>query len=799
VKKSLGSRSLFLALSCLFALVFFFFFWKYVPLAGRFQMALAPLLILTFAATAVRLESGLLLFCFLFPLINNLPYFFGIQENTPHAPTSLVLFLAFALGWLVHGAAKPSSPRSSLPVFRPVLLFAAIILVSGLVTFLRYANFFPFLTPAVRELVVNANGVRAGGAIMSAVFNCLNYLTGFLFFFILVNAVKSEALLRRIMTVMAGSFGVSLLFSLVQRFYSVKLGNTSFWVWLDRINATFKDPNSFGAYLAAFLPLLLALAFSSRGRLRVLWVALIVLSLFIFPSIGSRSGLIGVSVSVLAFFLLLWRTSEPAKRKKLALVPALAVLFFLAVFSFSMLSRDLVLFKRIGRSLNAAELFNRRLEYWGVASFMMGNYPLTGVGTGAFIVELPNYSRRLNLPTRFTDSAENYFFQAGAEFGFVGLLVAFWLFYEIIRRMLACWRQLPSREPPRFLLIGALAGMASLMVNLLFHTYIGSFEVHYLFWLLAATIFLFPKGEKTDGRSVLSSSFVVILTVAAVLFGLAHLWNSTRGLSLEKRTKEFSWDQNFGLYKRERDVRRFYFIWTRKSAGITVEKRGGTLVIPLLASHPDIEKNPVTVRISSSDPVFRSSKKLQEIVLRENRWVDFEQDLSSFSGDKIHLLFEAERTWQPLRHSGVPDPRYLGVALGDAWSMFPEDVPAEKTVGIERIAAQKWEGRFKEKLWSDGVSRLRFRTESGKSALRLHLKATRAYDIGPYLIVKIDDRLAGRTMLTKDGWTTLVFEPDIGAGEHVLSVQFANDIYNPDKSQDRNVLLGDLEVITLKP
>jgi len=786
-------------LSWLLALALFFFFWKYVPLASRFQMALAPLLIVTFAATAVRIESGLVVFSFLFPLVNSLPYFFGIQESIPHAPTSLVLFLVFALGWLVHNAVKPSPHGFSLPVFRPILLFAAIVLVSGLVTFLRYANFFPFLTPAVRELVVNANGVRAGGAIMSVVFTCLNYLTGFLFFFILVNAVKSEVLLRRIMTVMAGSFGLSLVFSLVQRFYSVKLGNTSFWVWLDRINATFKDPNSFGAYLAAFLPVLLALAFSSRGRRRILWIVLIALSLFVFPSIGSRSGLIGVSVSVLAFFLLFWIKSEPAKRKKSSLVPALAIFFFLAVFSFSLLSRDLVLFKRIGKSLNATELFNRRLEYWGVASFMMGDYPLTGVGGGAFIIELPDYYRRLNMPTRYTDSAENYFFQVGAEFGFIGLLVSLWLFYEIIKRMLGSWRRLSSREPPGLLLIGALAGMASLMVNLLFHTYIGSFEIHYLFWLLVAAIFLFPKEEKTEGRSVLSSQFVVILIFASVLFGLVHLRSSTRGLSLEARTREFSWDQNFGLYKRERDVRRFYFTWTKKSAGITVENRGSTLVVPLLASHPDIEKNPVRVMISSSDPVFRSSKRLREIVLRENRWVDFEQDLSSFREDKIHLLFEVERTWQPLKNSGVPDPRHLGVALGDVWSKFPADVPVEKTAGVERVSAQKWEGRFKEKLWSDGVSRLRFRTAGGKVALRLHLRSTKAYDIGPYLIIKVDDRLLGRTMLTHEGWSTLVLGPDIAAGEHVLSVELTNDVFTKDKTQDRNVLLGDLEIITIRP
>jgi hypothetical protein len=92
---------------------------------------------------------------------------------------------------------------------------------------------------------------------------------------------------------------------------------------------------------------------------------------------------------------------------------------------------------------------------------------------------------------------------------------------------------------------------------------------------------------------------------------------------------------------------------------------------------------------------------------------------------------------------------------------------------------------------------MRFRAGGKKTALRLHLWARKAFDIGPYLILKVDDRPAGRTMLTKDGWSTLVLEPQIAAGEHVLSVEFANDVYAPAESQDRNVILADLEVISL--
>jgi hypothetical protein len=250
------------------------------------------------------------------------------------------------------------------------------------------------------------------------------------------------------------------------------------------------------------------------------------------------------------------------------------------------------------------------------------------VGSGGFVVELPNYARRLDLPVRRTDSAQNLFFQVGAEFGLVGLLAGLWVFYEIMRRLFSSWRRPASREPPGLLVIGAFAGGASLFVNLLAHPYIRSIEIIYLLWLLVALLILFVPVRRWRPPGVLSSSFVVGLLALASLFGAVHLWNSRRGLSLERTTKEFSLDQSFGLQRRDRDNRGFAFTLTKKTAGITVDNRGRTLVIPLLALHPDIEKNPVTVRISSASPVFRSPQRLQEVVLRDHRWVELEQDLS---------------------------------------------------------------------------------------------------------------------------------------------------------------------------
>jgi len=64
-------------------------------------MALIPILFTAFVLTVWREEWGILFFMFCFPLINNLPYFFGIYEDTPHAPTALILFLVFFMGWLI--------------------------------------------------------------------------------------------------------------------------------------------------------------------------------------------------------------------------------------------------------------------------------------------------------------------------------------------------------------------------------------------------------------------------------------------------------------------------------------------------------------------------------------------------------------------------------------------------------------------------------------------------------------------------------------------------------------------------
>lgn len=87
-------------------------------------------------------------------------------------------------------------------------------------------------------------------------------------------------------------------------------------------------------------------------------------------------------------------------------------------------------------------------------------------------------------------------------------------------------------------------------------------------------------------------------------------------------------------------------------------------MIPLLASHPDITKNPVMVKIYLVKDFFTEKKLLGEITLTQSTWKTYEYYIPEEVGQEVIVLVKVSRTWIPLKSLGTPDPRRLGVALG---------------------------------------------------------------------------------------------------------------------------------------
>jgi len=795
-----------LSLTAICFVLYGFFYYIYVPLVASFQLILVPLLLLTLILTLVRIEWGTLWFVFAFPLINNLPYFFGIHENIPHAPIALVLFLAFFLGWMAKKSFSGSLPSFPAQLSKPLTLLSWLILISGLVTFWRYANFPPFLSDGIHELIVNVNGVRAGGAVMSDVFNSLNYLTGFFFLCILLDVLKTRDEARKLLVVFSVSAGISLIFSLFQKYVSMPLGNTPTWVGLGQLNSTFKDPNAFGAFLSAVLPLFFGMALSFRKRMRVFVFILIILTLFIFPSIGSRSGFLAISVSLGIFCVLILFGKKAAFKIKIIQSLAILLALVLIISSLSFFQSRSSLFQRLNRNPKTAsgqnfvsELFKGKLAVWVVAGHMVQDFPLTGVGMGAYIIELPNYLKSLGRPSEQTDSAENFFFQAGSEVGLVGLFLFLCVFFAIFKQMRVSWKKFHPEDKDKFVMIGVCSGIFALCVNFFFHSYIGSFDVAYTFWLFVALVFVWPLAGKAKKAQVPRKPFWKFPALILIgFFAVLHLWNSAHSLSLKNQTARFGWSQNFGLYGMEKDNREFFCQWTKKSAGLAVENLGPVLVISMRASHPDIGKKPVRIKVFLGDEFFRKKELIREVVFTKTDWIDFEYPISPPSKKKIFLVFKTDRDWQPFNYLGVPDSRSLALGLGEMWFRYPSEIAGKKINVLGTIPSQNWQGKFKENLITIGISRMQIKLERDNLGLRLWVKGQKALGLGPYIIIRIDNKIIGKTIINEEKWIPLILTPEIGAGEHILSVEYTNDLYVQKLGQDRNVFLGNLDIISIE-
>jgi O-antigen ligase len=670
--------------------LFGLFGYRYVPLVGPFLAVLLPVWTAILIATAIRVETGILAFVLAFPLINNLPYFFGIRESIPHAPTALVLFWALFLGWTIRsgrGAERRNGYRPPPETIDwPLRLFFILAAVSSALTILRASDFWPLRSGGWHDLVINISGTRAGGAIMSTVFHFAQYAAAGFFFILLRRRIRTAAQVRSILRCLAASSCLALLFAVVQIIVSPNLGNTPFWVQFGQINGTFKDPNALAAFIAALVPLLLGLAWAETGVRRAAAAGSALFGVLIFPFSGSRSGFLALAVGLAAFvvpaFLSRSRIRMASKRKPIAIGAGLAVIgiVFLGILSSSVLQRRLVWSAGIvsGR-ISGEQFMNQRLSLWAAAGWMIRDFPIAGVGVGAYIIELPNYFQAHGLPRWGTDSAQNLFLHVGAEMGLIGLGVLLWIFFEFWKTGRRGWRTVRGRPQERSIFLGAAGAAAAFFVGFMFQTSMGSFEAAAMFALILFLLRPAAPIAENPGRRIGSPMGAVIAGLLIAGYAGSFLWTSTHALTVEARSRAIGWTQNFGLYDIETDPQGRPFRWARVSAGMDIENRGPFLILPLMAAHPDIHSRPVVVRIYETDRRYRPSSLLREITLMDNLWTEAVCKISPTAGPTVSLLIETNRSWQPWTSLGLPDRRNLAVALGKPrFSSEPGAAPGRK-------------------------------------------------------------------------------------------------------------------------
>ena len=588
----------FLPASVALGVYFAFFYFKYVPLVPGFQVLVlaSGLTVLVLARPSPR--GGNARFSFRLSPFNALPYFFRIDESVPHAPAALVLFLFFALGRLAGRSFGPRPPRPpSNPLGPAMRFFAGLVILSAAISLWRFAGFIPFAADRLYEFPVNVNGVSAGGARMSVVFAALNILSGMGFYVLLRPLMRDARFRMKAVSAMAAALLVASAAGLVQKLVDPGLGNTAFWVKMGQINGTFKDPNAFATVLSLFIPLLAAAFFRRPGRRRLFFGAAALASLAIFPFIGARSPLLGLGaglVWVLVAAAAEWRRSggKLGKPALAGIVVVLAAAVGLGAFA----AQRTRLFERLAANVSALAkggglvgISPERYFLWREALAMASDHPISGVGMGAYIVELPNYyaadasaSKTALEGWKRNDSAENLPLQIGAELGVIGLIGFLWLLGAIVGLAGGSWPgrptiRVPARptgsflSPRRRVSFPSVSMPSSIPMS-------GASRRPMLSGSWPHSCL--PGTGRARLRPAENGDWPAYAAIGLILFAAVLFRDAGRSLSPGERWKTYSIPPAFGLYKAEKTADGREYNWTREYGAFPVPAGAGRIVRP---------------------------------------------------------------------------------------------------------------------------------------------------------------------------------------------------------------------------
>ncbi len=132
-------------------------------------------------------------------------------------------------------------------------------------------------------------------------------------------------------------------------------------------------------------------------------------------------------------------------------------------------------------------------------------------------------------------------------------------------------------------------------------------------------------------------------------------------------------------------------------------------------------------------------------------------------------------------------------------SLAKNKQPSDITTAISQ---EDWQGKSGGAMYWNGTIYALANMKEGeadisikaKKYLTIKAKDPKTPKFYPYMIVALDDKEIGETFVANDDWQDYKFSVKTDGGLKILSVSFVNDIYMPDKEEDRNLLVGDVAI-----
>ena len=613
----------------------------------------------------------------------------------------MFISFAFLCGWYFRVHEKPVVFSGRLWLN----CFAIVLIISFAASFFRYCPPWQWGSADFISQPINSLGMERQDAVRYVVFAFCNMITAILLIFSTCSIIKTNSNPKRTQNHILAALLIGTALAILVAFYQY-FGNINWCAnaakeWIDtyRANGTCSDPNALAGLLILIFPLAVCIAgyllqsnCISGKIFGIISAVIALISAIALRMTGSSTGLFVCCLVIgLFLFLLVHRKTykyleanfEKNRWHKSYII--VSILLYIIIF----LSPAIYIYKTslqetqkhdqlISWKLNPV-LFIHKL-WWGNRKFdipaqdgiifknyarkIAGKFPVTGIGIGAFVIEIPNFVAADGNRLTRSDNANSYYWNLFVETGFPGLLcfgiffliIIFRLFREIIKNKFDIRQRTFIFLVPLVIYLLALITGAHIMANevgVVFAVYVG---------LCVSECHIKKQSGKFKSGIFIFLSIVFLTIYAWRTYSRNHVeLNGERLLAVAGVENEAGWYEWENWENIPYKVR-----WTKKNASLTTKRKNIELVIPISCSENFITRHREKVvfyinGVKVKEHIFITPGTWSMIRLYASPANPFADNLEQY----VTLRIAVDKTWQPDILNESKDMRELGIAVGE--------------------------------------------------------------------------------------------------------------------------------------
>lgn len=325
-------------------------------------------------------------------------------------------------------------------------------------------------------------GVVNSLAVASSLKQVLVHSSFILFYFVLINVIKTKKQWFALIKVFIFSAFIVAVYGLIQNFFGVSSTDS----WIDeemfgdiklRVYSFFDNPNVLGEFLVLTIPVAVALMWNKvREEHRVIFAVMLMCMVGCMIFTWSRGAWLGMLIAVALFLVI--------SDKRWIVVGILGVLLIPIVLYITDNMAIIERFVSIGNTADTSTAY--RVSIWQASTNMIGDFWLSGIGIGsdAYTTIYPSYA----LPgAKFALHSHNLYLQFMVETGIIGIVSLLAVLLGYVRTVLASSvvKQIKKSDIAKILValgVGFIGFMFQGLTDYVWYNY----KILMIFWIVIA-------------------------------------------------------------------------------------------------------------------------------------------------------------------------------------------------------------------------------------------------------------------------------------------------------------------------